>query len=104
MIIYVKEAHPISGWHIETNVCYRDPKTTQDRIAIAKEMIKNLGIQSEFYVDPIDNNCNYSYSAWPERVYIIDEDLKIQHMTAPGPFGYDLDGVRKFLQRYPPPK
>jgi hypothetical protein len=105
LTVYVREAHPTDEWQMKSNVkedvCYAQPKTLAQRIAIANDFVKRFEYPTQFGVDDINNAANDAYAAWPERLYIIDESGHIAYRGGMGPFHYDPKEVREWLtQRY----
>ena len=45
----------------------------------------------------MNNAANDAYAAWPERLYIIDENGKIAYRGGMGPFNYNPAEVRAWL-------
>ena len=45
----------------------------------------------------MNNAANVAYSAWPERLYMIDEHGHIAYAGGIGPFKYDPHEVRAWL-------
>ena len=37
----------------------------------------------------MDNAAMEAFSAWPERIYVVDSDGRIAHPGAPGPRGFE---------------
>ena len=106
LTVYVKEAHPEDEWQMDSNekesVCYKQPKTLEDRVAIANDFVKRFDYGVPIAVDPIDNPANSVYAGWPERFYIVDEGGKIAYKGKPGPFGYHPEEVEAWLAgRFP---
>jgi len=106
LTVYVKEAHPEDEWQMDSNekenVCYKQPKTLAERVAIANDFVKRFDYRTPLAVDPIDNRANALYAGWPERFYIVDERGVIAYKGKPGPFGYHPKEVESWLaQRYP---
>ena len=101
--IYVKEAHPLDEWQMKSNetedVCYRQPKTMQERLAIANDFVRRFNYRIPLVVDPMDNRANAAFAAWPERLYVIDERGVIAYKGKPGPFGYHPEEVEAWLQQ-----
>jgi hypothetical protein len=105
LTVYVREAHPTDEWQMKSNVkddvCYAQPKTLTQRVAIANDFIKRFNYPIEFGIDDINDVADGAYSAWPERLYIIDEKGHIAYRGGMGPFKYDPNEVRAWLaQRY----
>jgi type I thyroxine 5'-deiodinase len=106
LTVYVKEAHPEDEWQQDANVaegvCYKQPKTTQQRLAIANDFVKRFKFPIPLLVDPIENPANAVYAGWPERLYVIDEHGTIVYKGEPGPFGFHPEEVETWLaKRFP---
>jgi type I thyroxine 5'-deiodinase len=99
--VYIKEAHPEDEWQMESNetegVCYPQPKTTRQRLAIANDFVRRFDYPIPVLVDPIENPANAAYAGWPERFYVIDEHRKIVYKGEPGPYGFHPEEVEKWL-------
>ena len=102
LTIYIREAHPLDEWQMDSNVkddvCYPQPKTTEDRVRIANDFVKRFRFQLPLLVDPIDDRANAIYAGWPERLYVIDETGTIVYKGKPGPFGYHPEEVAAWLK------
>lgn len=106
LTVYVKEAHPLDEWQMDANekenVCYPQPKTLAQRVAIANDFVKRFGYHVPLAVDGMDNLANSAYAGWPERFYIVDEHGVIVYKGKPGPFGYHPEEVETWLAaRFP---
>ena len=101
LTIYVREAHPTDEWQMKSNikddVCYAQPRSLSDRLAIANDFTKRFHYPVPFGVDDMNNAANDAYAAWPERLYIIDESGKIAYRGGMGPFNYHPAEVRSWL-------
>ena len=77
LTVYVREAHPTDEWQMKSNlkddVCYAQPKTLEQRVIIANDFVKRFKYHVPFALDDMNNAADLTYSAWPERLYIIDE-------------------------------
>lgn len=83
------------------NVCYAQPKTLDQRVAIAKDFTTRFKFSLPFGIDDMSNAANDAYAAWPERLYVLDETGHISYKGGNGPFKYDPKEVRAWLaQRY----
>lgn len=102
--VYIKEAHPTDEWQMEQNeddnVCYPQPRTTDDRVAIARDFVKRFHFEVPLLVDPIENPADTLYAGWPERLYVIGEDGRIAYKGEPGPFGYHPEEVEAWLEAW----
>jgi iodothyronine deiodinase-like protein len=84
-------------------VCYPQPKTFAQRLAIANDFTRRFHYGVPLAVDGIDNRAERLYSGWPERLYVLDENLRIVYKGEPGPFGYHPEQVEAWLARRFPP-
>lgn len=101
LTVYVREAHPTDEWQMKSNVkddvCYAQPKTMEQRVAIANDFTKRYKFPLPFGIDDMSNAANDAYAAWPERLYIIDESGHIAYRGGMGPFNYNPTEVRDWL-------
>jgi hypothetical protein len=101
LTVYVREAHPTDEWQMKSNVkddvCYAQPKTLEQRLAIANDFTKRFNFPIPFGVDDMSNAANAAYAAWPERLYILDESGRIAYRGGMGPFKYNPKEVREWL-------
>ena len=79
------------------DVCYAQPKTLEQRLAIANDFTKRFKFTLPFGIDDMSNAANDAYAAWPERLYIIDESGRIAYRGGNGPFNYYPAEVRSWL-------
>jgi hypothetical protein len=105
--VYVREAHPTDEWQMKSNVkedvCYAQPKTLEQRVAIANDFVQRQKYPLPFGIDDMNDAADHAYSAWPERLYVIDEHGRIAYAGGMGPFKYDPEEVRAWLaKRYGP--
>ncbi len=101
--VYIREAHPKDEWQMKSNVkedvCYPQPKTLAQRVAIAKDFTKRFQFPLPLAVDDMGNSANDAYTAWPERIYILDERGAIAYRGGMGPFHYKPEEARAWLER-----
>lgn len=101
LTVYIREAHPTDEWQMDPNlkedVCYAQPKTLEQRVAIANDFIKRFHYPLPFGIDDMNDAANKAYAAWPERVYIVDEDGRIAYAGGIGPFHYRPEEARDWL-------
>lgn len=97
-MIYIKEAHPKDGWVLEGNerrgISFKDPKTLDERVDIAKQACVAMKINMPSLVDTIDDTVNKAYAAWPDRVFVVNERGRIAVMAKHGPWGFD-PGIKR---------
>ena len=99
--MYVREAHPTDEWQMKSNVkddvCYAQPKTLEQRIAIAKDFTSRFKFPLPFGIDEMGNAADRAYAAWPERLYVVDETGHVVYRGGMGPFNYKPAEVRDWL-------
>src|SRR5437016_5099515 len=79
------------------DVCYRQPRSLADRVAIANDFVKRFSYPIPLLVDGMDNAANALYAGWPERFYILGTDGRIVYKGKTGPFGYHPEEVEAWL-------
>lgn len=99
--VYIKEAHPLDEWQMTSNetegVCYKQPRSLAERVAIANDFVKRFSYSIALLVDGMDDAANALYAGWPERFYIVDAGGRIVYKGKPGPFGYHPEEVEAWL-------
>ena len=101
LTIYVREAHPTDEWQMRANlkddVCYAQPKNLAGRVTIANDFIQRFHYPVPFGIDDMSNAANDAYSAWPERLYVIEPNGRIGYRGGMGPFNYNPKELRAWL-------
>jgi len=64
---------------------HNDPKTIEERRAVAKECETALQYGIKTYVDEMDDHVNHTYAAWPTRYYLVGLEGKIAYAGGQGP-------------------
>ena len=107
LTVYIKEAHAQDEWQMASNekenVCYRQPRTLAERVAIANDFVRRFHYDVPVAVDAMDNPANALYAGWPERFYIVDPTGVIVYKGKTGPFGYRPEEVQAWLEAHPAP-
>lgn len=102
-VVYIEEAHPIDAWQLDDNleddVLVATTRTAEERHQVAGLCITKLGIELPALVDDPDNRVERAYTAWPDRLYVIDRDGLIAHKSAAGPFGFKPADVEATVKR-----
>lgn len=92
VMVYVREAHPTDGWSMESNdrlgVSLPQPRTYEERVAVAQTCGKRLDLGFPMLVDTIDDAVGARYSGMPSRLYLIDPEGKVAYKSGRGPFGF----------------
>jgi len=97
--VYIYEAHPIDEWNLYKGICYKQPKTLEDRTNMCQTYKNEHNVSFPCVADLMDNNTNSSYSAWPERLYIIQSG-KIVFKGGKAPDHYHPEHINQWLAAY----
>jgi peroxiredoxin len=99
--VYVREAHPSDGWMMESNtqngVSLAQPKTYDERKAVAQRCATTLRYSMPLLVDEIDDPVGNAYSGMPSRMYVIDKDGIVTYKSGRGPFGFKIGEMEQAL-------
>jgi iodothyronine deiodinase-like protein len=102
-VVYIEEAHPIDAWQLKDNVnddvLVATTKTADERYKVAGLCVTKLGIELPALVDEPDDRVERAYTAWPDRLYVIDRNGHIAYKSAAGPFGFKPADVEAALKR-----
>ncbi len=85
-------------------VCYLQPQTTEQRVAIARDFVARFHYDIPLLVDPIENPANIAWAGWPERLYVVGSDGILRYAGHPGPFQYHPEEVAVWLAKNLPAK
>jgi hypothetical protein len=92
VMVYVREAHPIDGWRMESNdrveVSIAQPRSDAERIRVAQTCSRRLDLGMPMLVDPIGDTVGARYSGMPSRLYLIDHRGRVAYKSGRGPFGF----------------
>ncbi len=102
-LVYIQEAHPSDAWQMAVNerdnVVYKDPKDYEERVDLASTCSVKLGIEFPALVDNIENATELAYTAWPDRLYIVNDSGQIAFKSEAGPFGFNTTMLSQALER-----
>jgi hypothetical protein len=105
-VVYIEEAHPIDAWqdddNIEAKIFQHSTRTEKERCDVAGTCLVKLGIKYPAIVDDMGNTTERAYTAWPDRLYVIDRDGRVAYKSKPGPFGFHTEDVARTLERLLP--
>jgi type I thyroxine 5'-deiodinase len=104
-LVYVREAHPADGWQAPPNVregiIYNEPKTEEERHAVAGTCVQRLKISFPAIIDGMDNAVERAYTVWPDRLYLVDRQGKVAYKGRPGPAGFRPAELADAIARLP---
>jgi Iodothyronine deiodinase len=103
LVVYIREAHPEEGWILPENrrsrLAVHEPRTDEERRAVASTCAVNLRMRIPIVVDAVDNAVASAYGGWPDRLYLIRRDGRIAFQGGEGPFGFKPDALEDAIQR-----
>ena len=113
-MLYIREAHPMDGWWLgkgmmglllklsqsKAAIDIYDPKTLEERRAVAGQCETALQYGIRTYVDEMDDAVNKAYAAAPTRLYLIGLDGRVVYAGGLGPFGFKPAELGKAIDGY----
>ena len=102
-MVYISEAHPSDIWQMQSNikdgVVFANPQSEEERSTIAGTCVRKLGIEIPAVLDEFGNSTEAAYTAWPDRLYLIDSAGRVVYKSKPGPFGFKPDELQAALKK-----
>ena len=90
-------------WQSENNVrdkiYFASPRNEDERAVVAGTCVRKLGIEMPALLDEFGNSTESAYTAWPDRIYVIDRTGKVAYKSKPGPFGFKPDDLETALRK-----
>ena len=87
--------------NIRDGVLYKNPTTADERAEVAGSCVRKLHIPFPALIDGIENKVEQEYTGWPDRIYLIDPNGRVQFKTEAGPFGFSSEGLAAALKKLP---
>jgi peroxiredoxin len=91
-VVYIMEAHALDAWQDDDNqkdkISVASPKTLAERCAVEGTCATKLALRIPALIDNLANTTEEAYTAWPDRLYVIDVDGRVAYKSKPGPFGF----------------
>ncbi|MCP4137040.1 MAG: hypothetical protein GY754_39090 [bacterium] len=113
--VYVREAHgkdqwwmgegPVITWMIKNyspNAALDefDPRTMDDRRAVAARMIKKIDYKIPLYVDGMHDRVSKLYAGKPTRLYLVGADGRVIYAAGTGPYDFFPRKLEKAIELY----
>ena len=87
-----------TGANLQENILIASAKTIFERDEAAKTCVVKLGIHIPAVLDDMQDTTERAYTAWPDRLYVVDRDGRMAFKSKAGPFGFDPSVMAKTLQ------
>jgi len=100
--VYISEAHAIDEWPVGdgygTLKGFKQPKTIEQRIAVAKEFVGDFTYGVPMVVDTMTNQFDNAFACWPVRYYILNKG-HIYYKAQPNAeeYTYSVEELRSAL-------
>lgn len=90
-MVYINEAHAADGrrpvgYAKEKGITEHDDY--EERCTTAQMLIDDETLTIPCLIDGMDNKVNKSYSAWPDRIFLVRTDGKLAVAANRGPWGF----------------
>jgi hypothetical protein len=114
LTIYIREAHPKDGWWFggglmgkmlnraipKTATDIDDPKTIEERRAVARQCEQTLQYGMRTYVDEMDDEVSKVFAAKPTRLYLVGLDGRVVYAGGLGPYGFSPAALKAAIEVY----
>jgi type I thyroxine 5'-deiodinase len=87
--------------NIKDKVVFASPKNEEERALIAGACVRKLGIKFPAVLDAFGNSTEKSYTGWPDRIYLVDQNGRVAYKSKPGPFGFKAEELASALRKLP---
>lgn len=85
--------------NVKDKVVFASPKNEDDRAFIAGACVRKLGIKFPAVLDEFGNSTERTYTGWPDRIYLVDQNGRVAYKSKPGPFGFSADQLSAALRK-----
>jgi len=84
--------------NLKEKVIFSSPANEEERGAIASACVRKLDIKVPAVLDEFGNSTEKAYTAWPDRIYLVDASGRVAYKGQPGPFGFKASELRNALE------
>ena len=77
----------------------REPKTEEEREAVASTCAANLRLRLPMVVDGVENAVASGYGGGPDSLYLIGKERPISFQGGEGPFGFKPEALARAIER-----
>lgn len=99
--MYIREAHPTDGrqspQNVRDNVLVESPKSLEEREKVARDFAAQFKFPLPIYVDTLTDEVERKYTAWPDRLYVLNAEGVIAYKGPPGPRGFSVPEAMRAL-------
>ena len=84
--------------NLAEHVEFAQTRSMEERHAVATACATALKLDIPILIDPMDDAANKAFSAWPERLFVLDADGTVLYKGGKGPYGFAPDELDAFLE------
>ena len=84
----------------KTSTDINDPKTIEERRAVAGQCEESLQYGIRTYVDEMDDPVSKAYAAKPTRLYLVGIDGQVIYAGGLGPYGFSPGALKAAIETY----
>lgn len=103
LVASIMEAHAFDAWQDEDNqkerIAVASPRTLAERCAVEGTCATRLALRIPAIIDDLRNSTEQAYTAWPDRIYVIDREGRVAYKSKPGPFGFKPGDIEPVIKR-----
>lgn len=74
-----------------------DPIDIKERTEVAGKCVDDLNLPMPALIDGLDDKVGKAYGGWPDRLYVIGVDGRVEYAGAQGPAGFDTVAWEKAI-------
>jgi len=104
LAVYITEAHAADEWPVGPQFSFcNQPKTTSERLSLAKDFISRNSYRVPLLVDDISNHASTVFAAWPFRFYILSHGATRVALKAEPrhrDYAYSIEDLNEWLVAY----
>lgn len=104
VLIYIAEAHPGSIVSLAGPAGQRELQIVppasfaQARLQNLHALRRAVGLTMPAVIDDEDDSARRAYAAWPDRLYVVGANGRIQYKGEPGPVGFKVRELENWLK------
>jgi len=93
--VYITEAHAKDEWPVGQTFSFcNQPKSTDERCGLAADFVARRRLGIRLLVDPIENDFEQTFGAWPFRYFIFDGSGRLALKAKPQPISFHYEPVK----------
>jgi hypothetical protein len=78
-------------------VVVKQPKLQTERVDVARKCCTSLEITMPLVIDEMNDQVGHLYSGMPDRLYVLDRNLRVAYKGGRGPFGFKAGEMEQAL-------